>query len=82
MPCIALSQDQVTAPRPLQADTKDVFYRPWHSLSDYERQYGEWLSQYKKLSGPYDVHMAELGTLTWAGLEATQHQPQHCSLAQ
>ena len=68
MPCIALSQDQVALPKPLQVDTKDIFYRPQHSLSDYERQYTAWLSQSKKLHGPHDVHLAEVDTLTWAGL--------------
>jgi hypothetical protein len=68
MPCIAVSQDQVASLSPLEADIKDVFYRPWHSLSDYERQYGAWLDQYSKRSGPYNVHMADVDALTWAGV--------------
>ncbi|KAH6878140.1 hypothetical protein BKA58DRAFT_376586 [Alternaria rosae] len=68
MPCIGLSEDQTVPLEPLQVDTKDVFYRPRHSLSDYERQYAAWLGQSKMLAGPYHVHLAEVDTLTWAGL--------------
>jgi hypothetical protein len=68
MPCIALSEDQVRSLGALKADPKDVYYRPAHSIADYERQYNFWVEHNKATDGPYSISLSDQADLTWKAL--------------
>jgi hypothetical protein len=68
MPCIALSEDQVRSLGALKVDPKDVYYRPTHSIADYERQDNIWVEQNKATDGPYSISLSDQADLTWKAL--------------